>query len=157
MNGRLWVWVRTVQQRHFFFVSPQAEILTIPLVRVVFGDLLLFLSLTSQKLLRLIDVPLRLLSLLIATSFGKTSICTPTCHQGALCRALLHEHHVLKQWTVRAVPACSRSGLGQVGGQVAPGEEGRAEGEGWLQAAVLLGRRHLEKRESGDKVRADFQ
>lgn len=63
---------------------------------------------------------------------------------------------MLKQWTVRTVPACSRSGLGQVGGQVAAGEEGRAEGEGWLQAAVLLGRRHLEKRESRDKVRADF-
>lgn len=54
---------------------------------------------------------------------------------------------MLKQWTVRAVPACSRSGLGQVGGQVAAGEEGRAEGEGRLQTSILLGRSHLEKRE----------
>lgn len=44
---------------------------------------------------------------------------------------------------MRAVPARSRSGLGQVGGQVTAGEEGRAEGEGRLEAAVLLRRRHL--------------
>lgn len=110
------------------------EILTIPLVH--------FLSLTSPKLLPF-------------TFIATASVCTPTCYQGALCRALLHEHHVLKQWTVRAVPARSRSGLGQVGGQVAAGEEGRAEGEGRLQADVLLGRRHLDGRQESGEGRAD--
>lgn len=83
--------MRTVQQRHFFFVSPQAEILTIPLVRVVFGDLLLFLSLTSPKLLRLIDVPLRLLSLLIATKLPfallpvTRGLCAGLCSMSTMC------------------------------------------------------------------------
>lgn len=63
---------------------------------------------------------------------------TPTCHQRALCWALLHEHHVLKQRAVRGVAATSRPGLGQVGSQVAAGEERRAEGERRLQAAVRL-------------------
>lgn len=73
----------------------------------------------------------------------RTFLYTPTCHQGALCWALLHEHHVLEQRTVGAVPARSRSGLGQVRGQVAAGEEGRAEGEGRLQTSLLLCRGHL--------------
>lgn len=64
----------------------------------------------------------------------------PTCDQWTLCWALLHQHHVLQQWTV---PTCARSRLSQVGGQVAAGQEGWAEGEGWLQAALLLGRGHL--------------
>lgn len=80
------------------------------------------------------------------TGVSKASITTPTCHQGALCRALLHEHHVLEQRTVGAVPARSGYGLGQVGGQVAAGEEGRAEGEGRLQTSILLCRSHLERR-----------
>lgn len=79
----------------------------------------------------------------------ETSLGAPTCHQGALRRALLHEHHVLKQWTVCAVPARPRSALGQVRGQVAAGEERRAEGERRLQTSVLLRRRHLEEEEGG--------
>lgn len=76
---------------------------------------------------------------------------TLTCHQGALCWALLHEHHVLKQRAVRGVPACSCPCLGQVGSQVAAGEKRRAEGERWLQAPIRLGRGHLEKSGIMDK------
>lgn len=71
-----------------------------------------------------------------------------TCHQGALRRALLHEHHVLEQRTVRSVSACSRPRFGQVRRQVAAREEGRAEGEGRLQARILLGRGHLGRKET---------
>lgn len=76
---------------------------------------------------------------------------TPTCHQGALCWALLHEHHVLKQWAVCRVPACSCPCLGQVGRQMAAGEKGWAEGKRWLQAAIRLRWGHLEK--SGKMVK----
>lgn len=85
---------------------------------------------------------------LITTSFNKTSVIVHTCHQGALSRALLHKHHVLEQGTMRTMSACSRSRLSQVGGQMATGDERRAEGEGWLQTSILLGRGHLEKTDS---------
>lgn len=76
---------------------------------------------------------------------------TLTCHQGALCWALLHEHHVLKQRAVSSVPACSCPCLGQVGSQMATGEKRRAEGERWLQAPIRLGWGHLEKSGIMDK------
>lgn len=44
-----------------------------------------------------------------------------------------------------AVDARPHAALGQVGTQVGAGQEGRAEGERRLQAAVRLGRRHLEE------------
>lgn len=79
-------------------------------------------------------------SLLMAmtTKSLKTLSTHPTCHQGALCRALLHKHHVLEQRTVPAVCACASTGLCQVGVQVATCEERRTEGERRLQTHVLL-------------------
>lgn len=81
----------------------------------------LFLSLASSTLLPLIEMTE-----------------TPTCHQGALRRALLHEYHVLKQWTVPTV-ATRSSSLSQVGAQMATREKRRAKREGRLQTAILLG------------------
>lgn len=106
------------------------EFLTIPLVRRTFSALLL-ISCTKAA-----STNWRILSLVAET---------PTCHQGALCWALLHEHHVLKQRAVCWVRACSCPCLGQVGSQMAAGEKRRAEGERWLQAAIRLRRGHLEK------------
>lgn len=67
-----------------------------------------------------------------------------TCHQRALGWTLLHQNHVLQQGAVSAV--APRSRIPEVGAQVAAGEEGGAEGEGWLQASVLLRRGDLEGR-----------
>lgn len=126
MNGRLWVHGRrSVPKTHMV-----TEFLTILLVRWTFA---VYSSLAAPK----------------AASTNWRSIMhvafTPTCHQGALCWALLHEHHVLKQRAVRSVPAWSCPCLGQVGSQMATGEKRRAEGERWLQAPIRLGWGHLEK------------
>lgn len=106
------------------------EFLTIPLVRRTFSALLL-ISCTKAA-----STNWRII-LLVAE--------TPTCHQGALSWALLHEHHVLKQRAVCRVPACSCPCLGQVGSQMAAGEKRWAERERWLQAAIRLRWGHLQK------------
>lgn len=126
MNGCLWVPGRhSVPKPHMV-----TEFLTIPLIRRTFPALLLIsctkAAFTNWRIILLVAEP-------------------PTCHQGALCWALLHEHHVLKQRAVCRVPACSCPGLGQVGSQMAAGEKRWAEGERWLQAGIRLRWGHLEK------------
>lgn len=55
---------------------------------------------------------------------------------------------MLEQGTVCTMSTGSRSSLGQIRGQVAAGQEGRAEGEGRLQTPILLGRGHLQKKKN---------